>query len=159
MTSAELQRLVKGHDWLWQQWWPALLELSCEQARKEVGGSFPNIYTTTLHMVGAEWAWQERLEGNSPKALPGSEWAKDMRALKERWDEVAARRSKYLETADASARKPYRMINDTPAENTVAEIHLHVISHAHFHRGQSASQFRLLGLKPPSAHYIGFFRL
>jgi uncharacterized damage-inducible protein DinB len=34
---------------------------------------------------------------------------------------------------------------------------IHVVSHAHFHRGQLVSQFRALGMQPPSRHLLGRF--
>jgi uncharacterized damage-inducible protein DinB len=34
---------------------------------------------------------------------------------------------------------------------------LHVVTHAHFHRGQLASQCRILGVCPPERHLMGHF--
>jgi hypothetical protein len=39
----------------------------------------------------------------------------------------------------------------------VLECMIHVINHAHFHRGQLVSQYRALGVAPPSRHLIGAF--
>jgi len=156
MEKAELIHLVRGNDWLWEQWWPALLELSPDQATQEVGGSFPSVLATTAHMVGAELAWQARLGGQSPRALPTPS---SISQANERWLGLANERIQFLHSTDPKAFVEYKTLDGTAFSNTVEDIYIHVISHAHFHRGQLASQFRLLGLKPPSAHYIGFFRL
>lgn len=149
-------RIVEANDWLWEKWWPALLELSPEQTHRRVGGSFDSVFATTAHMVGAEMVWLERLLGNPEAAFPPV--PADMKVLHEHWRQLATRRQQWLTTANLEAKISYRYTGGTAA-NSVAEIVLHFTSHAHFHRGQLASQLRLLGLQPPSAHYIGFFRL
>lgn len=156
MEKAELKRIVDANDWLWEKWWPALHELSPLQAHQEVGGSFANVFATATHMVGAEAVWLERLSGHPEATFPPS--PADMKGLDENWQQLAAKRQDWLTRADPEAKITYRFTGGI-ATNSVAEIVLHFTSHAHFHRGQLASQLRLLGLKPPSVHYIGFFRL
>jgi uncharacterized damage-inducible protein DinB len=156
MEKTELKRIVDANDWLWEKWWPTLVELSPEQTHHKVGGSFDSVFATTAHMVGAETVWLERLQGNPEATFPPT--PAEMQGLHEHWQQLAARRQEWLTTADPEAKITYRFTGGT-ASNSVAEIVLHFTSHAHFHRGQLASQLRLLGLKPPSVHYIGFFRL
>lgn len=156
MDKAELKRVLDANDWLWEKWWPALLGLSLEQAQQEVGGSFPSVLATTTHMVGAEAVWLERLLGDPAASFPVS--PADIKSLHALWQQLASRRQHWLSTANPETRITYNFSGGT-ATNTVNEIVLHFTSHTHFHRGQLASQFRLLGLKPPSAHLIGFFRL
>lgn len=47
-----------------------LLAFPPEQVFREVGGSFPNVFATTAHMVGAEAVWLERLQGNPTARFP-----------------------------------------------------------------------------------------
>jgi uncharacterized damage-inducible protein DinB len=156
MERAELLRLVDGHEWIWKAWWTALAELSPEQFKQEVGGSFPSVFTTTAHMVGAEQVWQMRCEGQGMAVFPPV--PENMLRLKNDWDEISARRRVWLETAPLEVKVNYTFTGGTAA-NSISEVILHMTSHAHFHRGQLASQFRALGLKPPSVHMIGYFRL
>ncbi len=155
MNQAELKRIVDANDWLWAKWWPALLALSTDQAHLEVGGSFPSVFATTAHMVGAEAVWLERLLGHRASFPPSPP---DLEGLHELWQQLASRRQDWLRNADPETRITYTFTGGT-ATNSVTEIVLHLTSHTHFHRGQLASQFRWLGLTPPSAHWIGFFRL
>ncbi|GEM_PF-2102413 len=156
MDKVELKRIVAAHDWLWNQWWPALRALPLEESQRAVGGSFPSVSATVAHMVWAEATWLERLLGYAVVQAPAS--PVDLEVVHELWQQLAAKRKSWLEAADPDARITYTYSGGT-ATNTVAEIVLHFTSHAHFHRGQLASQMRLLGLQPPSAHMIGFFRL
>jgi uncharacterized damage-inducible protein DinB len=147
-----LEAWLKCHDAIWELWWPSLRELGAE-AEREVGGSFPSIRATLGHMVWAEQTWQARLEGApTPAAVPAS--VAEAEAV---WRSVAQRRSAYLADADPKRLVAYER-EGMRYENTVEEIVIHLITHAQFHRGQLASQYRLLGRKPPSWHYINCFR-
>lgn len=84
---------------------------------------------------------------------------KDMAELKRTWEALAQRRRKWLETASPQTAIHYQTSDSTPYTTPVSDIVSHMTSHAHFHRGQLAAQFRLLGLKPPSAHFITYTRL
>lgn len=148
-------RLVEANDWLWGKWWPALLKLPAAQAHQDVGGSFASVFDTTAHMVGAELVWQERLEGNPTAAFPTPPLT--MQDLYADWQAVAVRRKKWLELTSPTAPIFYHFATGT-ATNRVDEIVQHLTSHAHFHRGQLAGQFRMLGIHPPSAHLMAFFR-
>lgn len=155
MEKAEVLRLIDAHDWLWQQWWPALTGLSPDQARAEVGGSFPSLLATASHMVSAELTWQARCDGQHA-APPSAE--EGIAALQPSWEALALRRQAWLEQHSPQTPVSYTH-SGGHSTNSVEEIVLHLTSHAHFHRGQLATQFRLLGLKPPSVHFITFFRL
>jgi uncharacterized damage-inducible protein DinB len=159
MTSKELNRIVESNNWGWEKWWPELLKLSKEQAHQEVGGSFPSVFATTEHLVWAELLWQRRIEGgNTSKVFPKK--PASLKALHRHWLELVPHRKAYFETASPKENITYTMLDGTTTfTNTLQDIMVHVTSHAHFHRGQLASQFRMLGLKPPSAHLIGYFRL
>lgn len=150
-----MQRLVAANNWLWERWWPALLKLPAAQAHQDVGGSFPSVFDTTAHMVGAELVWQERLEGNPKAAFPAPPLT--MQDLYSDWQALVVRRNKWLELVSPNAEIFYHYAAGT-ATNRIDEIFQHLTSHAHFHRGQLVTQFRLLGIQPPSVHLIGYFR-
>lgn len=149
--------LVESHDRIWAEWWPALLGLSLDEAVRPVGGSFPSVYATTLHMVGAEWAWQERMEGRDSSLSP-SQWAPDLHALFGRYQDLVRRRLAFLERADLQVPLHYRSTDGKLWKTTGEWALLHLLHHAAFHRGQLAAQFRLLGRTPPSLHLINLHR-
>ncbi|MDX2004912.1 MAG: DinB family protein [Meiothermus sp.] len=158
MDRAELLRLVDGHGWIWGHWWGALMELSPEQLTREVGGSFPSVLTTVAHMVGSEQVWQMRCEGQSQATFPPV--PDNLLRLKDDWDEIAARRRAWLETVPLDLKVNYTITySNSTAVNSVSEVILHMTSHTHFHRGQLVNHLRALGVKPPSVHLIGYFRL
>ncbi len=151
------KELLDSHERIWALWWPALLALSPEEASRPLGGSFPSVYATVLHLVGSEWAWQERLEGREA-SLPPPEWAKDLAALQARYQDLVPRRLAFLEREDLEAPLTYRGSDGKLWRTTRAWALLHVFHHTAFHRGQLATQFRLLGRTPPSLHLIHLHR-
>ncbi len=152
MTHETLRQLVEMHEAIWDAWWPALLALEPEAARRAVGGSFPSVLATTAHMVSQEIAWQDRFEGR--RSL-GAAWA-DLAEVHRHWERLRARRAAWLEGADPAATVRYTNARGEAFESTVGEIWFVLVTHAHFHRGQLATQFRLLGRTPPSAHFLRF---
>ena len=158
MDRNEILRIAAANDWVWNAWWPSLLELTPEQYTQDLGGSFSSILTNVAHMVGAETVWQMRCEGQGLAVFPPV--PDNMVQLKDDWDALAQRRRVWLETAALEQKVHYTITGGTTtATNSLSEIIVHMTSHAHFHRGQLVNHFRALGLKPTSAHFIGFFRL
>ncbi len=155
MKRTELQRLVHAHDSVWTKWWPALIDLPEPDARRVVGGSYGSVMATTVHMVSAEIYWQYRLErAAGPR---GGTRLRSLSPLQAEWEAVRARRRRWLRDAEADRRVTFVADSGDTVSVAAWECLVHVVSHAHFHRGQLASQFRALGIVPPSRHLIGPF--
>lgn len=155
MNQTDMLRLESAHQDLWHNWWPALEALYAEELNRDVGGSFASVLQTVAHMVGAERSWKARILGQTPAGPPTNP---TLAELKLEWQHLADWRKAYLQQTPPEQVSVYPMVDGATAHNRLDEVLLHLISHAHFHRGQLATQFRLLGLKPPSRHFIGFFR-
>jgi uncharacterized damage-inducible protein DinB len=154
VTRPDLRRLVAAHDAVWNAWWPTLVGLPGSAASRDVGGSFPSVFLTTRHLVDAERYWQELIDGGPAFDVRVST-AETVARLREIWHGVRDRRLAWLAAAD-----PHAPVAFTPAAGGTAtvlawECLIHVVSHAHFHRGQLVSQCRALGVEPPSRHLIG----
>ncbi len=154
MENFETKRIVTAFDSIWDTWWPALEGLDSAQLEQEIVGSFPTILKTVQHMVWAEWAWQSRMEKcEIPTAFSGE---MSLPEIQTSWNTLREQRIKLLEQIDPIAPFTYTRGG---VEVTIKywEGFVHMTSHAHFHRGQLAMQFRQLELTPPSAHAVGFF--
>lgn len=150
---AALRRLVEAHDAAWDGWWPALVRLQRAKAHRQIGGSFPSLFLTARHMVEAEAFWQDRLEDGDSDDSP----ARSMAELERAWRALRRRRRAWLQKGDPKSRVRFVASGGVPAAVTAWECVVHVVTHAHYHRGQLASQCRALGVEPPSRHLIGHF--
>jgi hypothetical protein len=94
MTRTDILRILDAHDAVWDAWWPALVRLPRSDARRSVGGSFPNVFATTRHMVAAELYWHGCM---GPRVDEGpAQRAKTMRRLEAVWRELQAVRLAWL---------------------------------------------------------------
>ena len=62
--------------------------LSPEALLKDLGSSFGSIRNTVVHIISGEWAWLERWNGTSPKAMWDPLGFPTVEALRPRWAEV-----------------------------------------------------------------------
>jgi uncharacterized damage-inducible protein DinB len=155
VTRNHLARILHSHNTVWKEWWPALIALAPEQARRVVGGSYPSVFMTTQHLVDAEAYWLQHLDG-APQET-GATRATTMAALQETWAAVRSRTEAWAAAADPDAPVRFRASSGDMAQVTAWECLIHVVSHAHFHRGQLVHQLRALGLTPPERHLLGPF--
>lgn len=149
-----MTRLVEVHDAMWDEWWLALAGLPRSKAHRRVGGSYPSLFLTARHMVDAETYWQDRLEGVDRPEAP---LARSMADLQRAWTALRRRRSRWLAKGAAARRVTFVVDDGATASASAWECLLHVVTHAHFHRGQLASQCRILGVCPPERHLMGYF--
>jgi uncharacterized damage-inducible protein DinB len=146
--------MIEAHDAAWDGWWPSLVGLPRAQAHRRIGGSYPSVFLTARHMVETEEYWQDRLEDGEG---PGGPVPRSMAQLERVWRKLRERRRRWLTRGDPSSRVRFEAQGGVPAAVTAWECLLHVVTHAHFHRGQLATQCRALGVRPPSRHLIGHF--
>jgi uncharacterized damage-inducible protein DinB len=147
MSRDELAHLIQAHDAVWNHWWPALRALSDADAHREFVSSYPSVFATTRHMVGAEAYWQHRLDAE-PLDTAGDA-ALTVQSLEAAWRILQARRATWAAAADPHA----HVSGDAVGAWVTVEAWqcvTHVIAHAHLHRGQLVTFFRQLGRRPPS---------
>ena len=130
--------------------------LSAEQYTRDLGVSFRSVHGTLAHMVGSEWLWLERWRGNSPSAVPRyNDWqsASDLAGV---WRAVASGQTDFLtrlSAADLERKVAYRNFAGEPKEFSLADVLLHALNHATYHRGQVTAMLRQLGAVPPATDY------
>jgi uncharacterized damage-inducible protein DinB len=124
---------------------------------KLVGGSFPSVQQTFVHLLWAESLWLERWRGRSfpatldPRAFPTID------SLREALEAVHAKQLQFLATIPPSAAD--QMVTYVNFEGQrwaypLRDMVQHLIVHSAFHRGQVASLLRQLGVAPPHTDYL-----
>jgi uncharacterized damage-inducible protein DinB len=153
MKRKELRRVIEAHDAVWEGWWPILTKLPRTAAHQRLPGSFSSVFATTKHLVEAETYWQSRLEAREQTSEPTA--ARTVAQLERAWRRLQTRRQAWLSTADPQGEVHFEAAGGSQAKVSAWECLIHVISHAHFHRGALATQLRHLRIHPPSLHLIG----
>lgn len=135
--------------------------LTPEALLKDLGSSFGSIRNTLSHIISAEWAWLERWNGTSPKAMLDPAGFPDIAALRARWTQVEQDQQAFLR-----ALTPERLAGDITYSNLQGEpvtlplwqLMLHMVNHSSYHRGQVTTMLRQVGAKPVSTDLVGFYR-
>src|SRR6058998_1888640 len=74
----------------------AVAPLSMDDFSRKLGGSFPCVRDTLVHIMGAEWIWLRRWKGASPRALLAASEFPDLQAVKARWLEIEAEQMEFV---------------------------------------------------------------
>jgi len=161
MNVADVKESFTYNAWANARVFAALAALPTEQYHQDLKSSFGSIHGTVCHIVWAEQLWLSRWLG---KPAPAVAQGKDLPGLSEaraRWDAMEAERAAFL------AGFPEARMSDTVTVQTSSggafqhsfrEMFLHAVDHSSYHRGQIITMLRQLGVKPPSAGLIGFYR-
>jgi uncharacterized damage-inducible protein DinB len=139
----------------------ATARLSQDQLTRDLGNSFPSVRDTLLHIIGAEWVWLSRWNGVSPGALPAWSDVASHDAIRQRFGEIDAERAAYLDRLDPVALNEvihYRNLKGDSLSGPLWQLHLHVVNHSTYHRGQVVTMLRQLGHSAPSTDLVQFYR-
>ncbi|HEX5963854.1 MAG TPA: DinB family protein [Gemmatimonadales bacterium] len=118
------------------------------------GAPAPRGLKWMAHIIGAEYLWMARLEGETAR-LPV--WPDlDLQACGDHLADLARRWPRYLEQGRNSHPEEVTYINSVGETwtNTADQILTHVVIHSAYHRGQIASDLRAAGSVPAYTDYI-----
>lgn len=160
MNATWFRSLLDYHYWANKRLLGALQNLTEEQYRRDLGGSFPSIQATVAHLINAEAVWMSRLTDEArqkvtPEDLP------TVAAAAERWAKMEQEYLLLLEGAgDDGFDRQIRAITSTGREyvHTVGEVLQHLVNHGTYHRGQVTNMIRQIGLVPVALDMIMYYR-
>jgi len=159
MLIAEVRSLFDYTDWANVRCLGAADELTEEQFTRALGSSFSSIRDTIAHILGAEWIWLRRWQGESPSASPSWVNGATRPELNTRRNEVATERAAFLQTlrdSDLQRRIRYRNLAGEWWEYPLENVLVHVVNHSTYHRGQVATLLRQVGAKAPATDLLVF---
>jgi len=157
----ELRELYAYNRWANHRTLDAAAPLAPEEFARELGGSFPSVQATLLHMVGADWIWLQRWRGTSPQAPPPLPRDISLPKLRDEWDRIERERTEFLDQLsedDLHARLTYRTLAGDPYESILWQVLRHVVNHSTYHRGQVATLLRQLGHRAAPTDLVLFYR-
>lgn len=157
----DLQRLFHYNRWANLRFLDALADLSDAELGRDLGSSFTNVAATLVHLMGAEWVWLQRWQGQAPTSFPDAAAMTSVAAVRARWDAIWEEQRAFVDALDEDAlRRPvaYRLFDGTPYEQPLGDLVRHVVNHATYHRGQLATMLRQLGRTPPSTDLVRYYR-
>jgi uncharacterized damage-inducible protein DinB len=134
--------------------------LTPEGFLRDLRNSFPSVRDTLAHILGAEWIWLHRWQGEAPTRLPAATDFPTLASLKDRYAAVEKERRVFLE--DLSEERMAQPLDYRDTAGNVYSLPLvhslqHVVNHGTYHRGQITTMLRQLGAKPVSTDMSRFY--
>ncbi len=161
MTIGEARDLFRYSAWANGRMFDAAAALPVEQLSATIASSFPSILATLGHIVGTEWIWLRRWQGESPTAAPVWVTGSSLSELRARLTGLEAERGEFLEKlgdADLARVVEYRRVSGEAYADPLVDLVRHAVNHSTYHRGQLATQLRQIGVHPPGTDLISYVR-
>lgn len=162
MNVADIRNLYDYNLWAGDHQLTAIRQLSEEQFNRGLGGSFPSIRKTLLHIVGSEEIWVSRLlERQSPTKMLADEEYPTLELIERQLGATRYKWKNYLDgLADEQLAQPfvYRNLRGEEISLPLWQILHHVANHSTYHRGQISSMLRQLGVTPPGIDAVVYYR-
>ena len=162
MVTPELLRFMFQYNlWADLRILDACSALTSEQFTRNLGSSFSSVRDTVAHLYGAEWVWNERIQGRSPTALVSGTIFPDLHAVRVKLEEMDRYYIDFvskLTPQDLDRVIHYKGFNGDEFSNPLWQSLHQLTNHASYHRGQVVTMLRQLGVKAVSTDLIGFYR-
>ncbi len=162
MVTPELLRfLFQYNQWADRRTLDACAALSNEQFTRNLGSSFSSVRDTAAHLYGAEYVWNERINGRSPTALVTGAGFPDLASGRDKLEEMDAYYIDFvskLSQQDLERVIQYKGFKGEEYSNPLWQSLHQLTNHASYHRGQITTMLRQLGAKPASTDLIGYYR-
>ena len=159
MDLLGIQEMVRHNNWANSRILDIAGELTSEQYRRPVGGSFPSVQSTLTHIMWAEGMWLERWTGGAPRRMPTPGDFPSVPDLRFRWSEIARDLENF--TSCLTADRLQRVVRYVNFKGEVWEYSLwrqmyHVLSHSSYHRGQVTNQLRQIGSQSCTTDFLNY---
>jgi uncharacterized damage-inducible protein DinB len=158
---SQVQLLFAYNDWANQRVFDSVAPLSEEQFARPLSGSFSSIGATLAHVVGAEWVWLRRWNGENPGSIPDFVKSATVEALRSKLSDIEREREKFLASLgepDLDRQLAYTNFAGERLSYSLRDLFVHVVNHSTYHRGQIATMMRQVGAKPNGTDYTLFRR-
>ena len=162
MVTPELLRtLFQYNQWADRRLLDACSPLTNEQFTRDLGSSFRSVRDTLVHLYGAEWVWNERMEGRSPTSLVSGAGFPDLASVRAKLEEMD---SYYLDFVTRLTQQDldrvfaYKSFAGEEFSNPIWQTLHQLTNHASYHRGQVTTLLRQLDAKPATTDLIAFYR-
>lgn len=160
MNRQDILTMLEYTAWANERVLEAAAALSTEAFLRDMGNSFPSVRDTLAHILGAEWVWLRRWQGESPTTFAGAGELTTLPRLKDRYAAVERERRAFVEALpEARLAEPftYRDMAGNSHSLLLVQSLQHVVNHGTYHRGQVTTLIRQLGAKPVSTDLSRFY--
>jgi uncharacterized damage-inducible protein DinB len=166
MTKSDIQFLYEYDRWANARVLKAASSLNSEQFTRNLGGSFPSIRNTLVHILSGEWGWLEYWKEPSHhsgflpdlkarmETLFNPETFPNIATVKLTWMEVEGEMVEFV--AGLTNESLERVLPFRSGKIKLMHLMQHLANHSTYHRGQVAVMMRQLGAEPLATDFHVF---
>lgn len=161
MHVSEIQTLWDYNYWANRRLLATAEQCAPEELTNKFDYAWDSILRTMAHVLGAEWAWLQRIQGVSPAGLLDKDQFSTLDVLRHRWEEEEQAMRAYLgglSDADLGQVIEYKDTRGTVMSRTLWEILVHVVNHGTQHRAEVALYLTNLGHSPGDMDFTLYLR-
>jgi uncharacterized damage-inducible protein DinB len=154
-------KLIEFNKWANRRILEQVKMLPNDLFTKELGGSFPSIRLTMLHLLESDWIWMNRWRGIPILEIP-QDWSTDTALdLITFWTPLQDQMEAIVRDLATDPNKAIAFITKKGAPYTMPflDLVIHVTNHGTYHRGQIVNMIRMLGEQPVNTDYFIFCNL
>jgi uncharacterized damage-inducible protein DinB len=166
MNKRDIQLLYEYDQWANRRVLQAVSALNAEQFTRDLGGSFPSVRDTLVHILGGMWIWLAYWKDPPHNAdlLTDLKKRRDALFRKDAFSDLAVLRLKWTELEKEQAEFVALLTDEAlgkmlPFRTTqLSLMHLmqHLANHSTYHRGQVSLMMRQLGAEPLATDFHVF---
>jgi uncharacterized damage-inducible protein DinB len=170
MTKDDIQLLYEYDRWANNRVLQAASTLSAEEFTRDLGGSFPSVRDTLVHIVRCEEGWLTCWKEPSPSSTFVMDfWTRhhaaynpdafpDLAAVQLKWAEVEREQVEFVNrvTNESLGQSLGRMLPVRTTQISLAHLMQHLANHSTYHRGQVALMMRQLAAEPLATDFAIF---
>ena len=162
MNKEDIQQLYNYNKWANATVLKSVAPLSNADFTLKLGGSFPSVRDTLVHIMGAEWIWLRRWKGVSPRAFVEVTEFTKLDDVKAKWSEIEAEQMDFVDRVTEDALKgiiSYTNLKNQNFEYPLGRLMQHLVNHSSYHRGQITNFLRQLGAQPAATDFLVYLVL
>ena len=162
MKKSDMLLLWSYNRWATERVLRAAASVSAEQFTTSPSPARPSLHDTLVHMLSAEWLWQQRCAGGqSPTTMLTADDFPTLAALQERWQQEMNTMEAWLRSlSDDDLQQPvrYTTTSGVPFSNLRWHILLQLVNHGTQHRSEAALLLTEYDRSPGNLDLIIFLR-
>lgn len=162
MNLQSLQELYAYNQWANERILARVRELRPEQLHQTTDFSYPSLFKTLVHIMGAEWLWRQRMQfGISPERMHNADDFGDLASLEMAWQQNTQELMGFVHALTESQLQSnfsYRNLEQQDCTNLLWESLAHVVIHGMQHRSECAAMLTSIGHSPGDIDFIIFVR-
>lgn len=155
------QTLYRYNWWATTRILEAVKDVPASALQRDLGGSFPSIHTSLLHILWAELMFLKRWQGQTTEDLAQPPKLETIEAIQSAWQQLENKRGEYFKNLTEAELYAPIVYNDSRGRRVslvLWQALFHCANHSTFHRGQIITKLRQIGITPPSTDFVVFCR-